>query len=68
VTSDQPSMATCLTIQSGDILLVALVRPRVSPAEADELKARLMQRMPGIADVVVLSGVAAILAYQPDDR
>lgn len=58
---------TVATLRSGDILIVGHRRGPLSAAEADRYRATVLDRIPGLANVVLLTDVAALAAYRPDE-
>ena len=56
-----------MVIRPGDVLVVACDAP-LEERRAELLQAALMERMPGLADVIVLSGPLSIAAvYRRDE-
>lgn len=55
-------------VRPGDTLVVALEQKWLTKEQADQYKATLRARLPGLADVVVLGGVTALATYRPDDE
>lgn len=51
-------------VHPGDTLVIT-TPGFVSHAQADEIKAAVLKKLPGIADVVVISGVSDAFAYDP---
>lgn len=53
-------------IRPGDTLVVGLKRDCLPLDQAEAYKQRLRERMPGLADVVIIGGVTALATYRPD--
>lgn len=59
-------MARGLVVRPGDSLIVA-VPDAVSPGDADELRAKVLRRLPGLVDVLIISKAASLAAFRPGD-
>lgn len=58
--------ADLTVIRPGDIVLVSV--PGTTPAaQAQRIAEQLRDRLPAVADVLVLAGAEGITAYRPDD-
>lgn len=60
-----PEIAHGVVVRPGDTLLVA-VPGTVRPEQMGDLKEGLGNRLPGVADVVVVAGVDQLAVYRPD--
>ena len=54
-----------LIVRPGDTLIVAIDGDLLSEADAAEIKARIRERIPGLADVVIVASATALAAYRP---
>lgn len=59
-------MARGLVVRPGDSLIVA-VPDAVSAVEANELRAKVLRRLPGLADVLIISKAVSLAAFRPRD-
>lgn len=55
-----------IILQPGDTLIVCCGVP-INFEQADAVRTALTDRLPGLADVVVLSAVACVAAYRPQE-
>lgn len=58
-------MARGLVVRPGDALIVA-VPDALSVADVDELRDKVMRRLPGLAEVIVITRVTSMAAFRPD--
>jgi hypothetical protein len=64
---DQLEMSQeALVVRPGDTLIVRCSRP-LNMYQADQLKAKLAQRLPGIDVLILSSPVDQIAAYRPNE-
>lgn len=54
-------------VQPGDTLIVCCVDP-MNDQQAAAVRAALTDRLPELADVIVLSAVTCVAAYRPQER
>jgi hypothetical protein len=54
-----------LVVRPGDTLIVCR-DGRLDRSQADELKQRIKERLPGLRDVVILTETTALAAYRPE--
>jgi len=58
-------MARGLVVRPGDSLIVA-IPDHVSQHEADDLKRKILDRLPGLAEVIVIPRATSMAAFRPD--
>jgi hypothetical protein len=58
-------MARGLVVRPGDSLIVA-TPDHLEPDEAEALKRKIMRRMPGLAEVIVITRVTSMAAFRPE--
>ena len=66
----QPNVAVVqgLVVRPGDVLIVAFANRRViSRDEADMYKNALKERLPGLADVLLLADISTLAVYRESD-
>jgi hypothetical protein len=52
-----------VTVRDGDVLIIG-VSTRLTVGEAADLKAQMMGRLPGLADVIIMTDVTALATYR----
>ncbi|HEX8347388.1 MAG TPA: hypothetical protein VF657_22010 [Actinoplanes sp.] len=55
-----------LVVRPGDVLVVGL-RDDISAAAADELRARLLKRLPGLGGIAFITQVTALATYRTEN-
>lgn len=55
-----------LVIRPGDVLVVAMASEYLTAEQADGMKRQLMTRLPGLADVVLITRTTALAAYRTE--
>jgi hypothetical protein len=56
-----------LVVRSGDTLILSYER-RLTADEARRIKTVIKDRMPDLADVVIVTDVSAVAVYRPDQE
>jgi hypothetical protein len=59
-------MARGLVVRPGDSLIVAMPGV-VGPVDANELRSKVLSRLPGLEDVLIISEAASLAAFRPRD-
>lgn len=65
VATDLVELATMSSIQPGDVVIFGIATP-LTNAAADELRTRLLDRLAGVADVVLVHGLTTVATYRPE--
>lgn len=55
-----------LIIRPGDTLIIATTGDYLSRADVDRITAAIKERIPGLADVIIILQASALAAYRPD--
>ena len=69
VTSPAPAsgpipVAEAVVIRPGDVLVIRC-DPGVSTADADAVRAKVLARLPGLADVLIIGSAQQLAVYRP---
>jgi hypothetical protein len=50
-------------VRDGDVLIIG-VATRITKGEGADLRAQMMERLPGLADVIIMTDVTAFVTYR----
>jgi hypothetical protein len=62
-----PPVTAALVIRPGDVLVVTMSVDLLSAEQAAQIRGQLISRLPGLADVVIVTHASALAVYRKGD-